>query len=254
MDTDKYQLLINEFRLNLIGNSCEECRSICQAICCKFHWPIPLSKQEYHSGQYAAIIICSLSGNDCNRDKDECQYRTYQLRKKDDGSCVYLNESNYCSIHPSRPNVCRNFNCSYSFNLTPTQNERKPHIKTKAEKIKTLIDDEILILHPLTRLKGVILQKKLKQIYFLLEIISGCGIFYSYDEIDMPNFEEDHIATLVNLFEQRLPLGSVRTNFLEKYVDVHSNDNFHKLVDILLKHNILINVRNLRGLLSGLGL
>lgn len=254
MDIEEYQLIIKEFRLQLNGNSCEECRPVCQAMCCKFPWPIPLTKQEYQSGQYASTIICALTNNTCNRDKDECQYRTYHLGKKADNSCVYLDENGYCSIYPIRPNVCRSFNCTYSFNLTPTQNDNKTHKKTEAERKKTLSDEEILILHPLTRLKGIILQKKQNKIYFLLEIIAGCGNFYSVEEIDMPSIEEEHIYYLVNLFEIRAPLAKVSSKFLEKYADIHSFESFHKLVYILLKHNLLINVSNLRGLLSGLGL
>ncbi len=63
--------------------------------CCKLFY-INISKKEFESGKYKLMNLDS---------------KIHILDKNPDGSCVYL-KNNLCSIHDTRPQVCRHFFCT----------------------------------------------------------------------------------------------------------------------------------------------
>jgi len=83
-------------------NLCNGC-----GLCCKLFY-INLSKEEYYSGKYKTefeeygVMEKFSEAVDCGANL---------LAKKGDGSCVYL-ENKLCSIHATRPGVCRKFFCT----------------------------------------------------------------------------------------------------------------------------------------------
>ena len=76
-------------------------------LCCKLFY-INLSKAEYESGKFRTIYANLDSIDDFDAAED-CGATL--LEKKDDNSCIYLKE-NLCSIHDTRPAVCREFFCT----------------------------------------------------------------------------------------------------------------------------------------------
>lgn len=85
-------------------SACDMC-----GLCCKL-FLIPLSEEEYRSGEYQMIF------DDVEIFKDftmasECG--AHLLKQQEDGSCVYLKDKK-CSIHERRPVVCRGFFCKGS--------------------------------------------------------------------------------------------------------------------------------------------
>jgi len=78
-------------------------------VCCKIFY-INLNEKEYYSKKYITIF------DDQGVIQDFSQVRECGanfLKKKDDGSCIYL-EDNRCAIHATRPGVCRVFFCKSS--------------------------------------------------------------------------------------------------------------------------------------------
>lgn len=73
-----------------MSNSCSACGA-----CCKLFY-INLSTKEFNSNKYKLMDLDS---------------KIHILAKNSDGSCVYL-KNNLCSIHETRPQVCRHFFCS----------------------------------------------------------------------------------------------------------------------------------------------
>lgn len=101
------------------NGDCEACRPYCGALCCKGYTLVHLSEAEAKSGRYAYTQVV-----------DDCQCANctlmrelnlkYNLLKKEDGSCYYLDEHNYCSIHKDRPQACRMYTCKHStFRIRP---------------------------------------------------------------------------------------------------------------------------------------
>lgn len=85
-----------------MANACNSC-----GLCCKLFY-INLSKKEYQSGKYQTILQDHGTIENFSKAK-ECGANL--LAKKEDGSCVYL-INNQCSIHATRPEVCRDFFCT----------------------------------------------------------------------------------------------------------------------------------------------
>jgi len=76
-------------------------------LCCRLFF-INLDEKEYYSGDYSTVFD-GLEPIDDFRLASDCGAN--MLKQNEDGSCIYL-ESNKCSIHENRPEVCRDFYCS----------------------------------------------------------------------------------------------------------------------------------------------
>lgn len=92
------------------NGKCDECRPSCGAICCRSYGYVTLTEEEALSGRFAYAEV----SQDC--DCDNCTKARergirYYLRKQPDGSCIYLNGENRCSIYADRPQVCQGYSC-----------------------------------------------------------------------------------------------------------------------------------------------
>jgi len=81
--------------------SCSMC-----GLCCRL-FLININEEEYCSGQYLTVFDDIEIFDDFSKAR-ECGANL--LRQQRDGSCVYLKESK-CTIHRTRPAVCRGFFC-----------------------------------------------------------------------------------------------------------------------------------------------
>ncbi len=69
--------------------------------CCRL-FLINLSEEEWNSGRYKTMF---------DTDYDDAKWSDLNvLEQNPDGSCIYLKDGK-CSIHDSRPKVCREFFC-----------------------------------------------------------------------------------------------------------------------------------------------
>lgn len=102
-------------------------------ICCSL-FLINLSEEEYKSGKYKTQFEEFGFINDF-RKATTCGANI--LKQKKDGSCIYL-KKNKCSIHKTRPQVCREFFCNSKlkkFKKMIEQIEDKRIFLEKKEKI-----------------------------------------------------------------------------------------------------------------------
>ena len=90
--------LINK-KDTLIKMKCTQCGT-----CCKL-FLINLNKEEYESGNYETEL--NEKGLEFNK---AVQVGANILKQKKNGECIYL-KNNKCSIHKTRPQVCREFFC-----------------------------------------------------------------------------------------------------------------------------------------------
>jgi Fe-S-cluster containining protein len=111
-----------------VTNSCSQCGA-----CCKL-FLINLSEKEYRSGKYKTQFGKSVTFKDFKK-AASCGAAT--LKQKPDGSCIYL-KNNHCSIHKTRPEVCRGFFCSSKLSKYQTMiqeiNNYKATVKNKLSK------------------------------------------------------------------------------------------------------------------------
>lgn len=83
-------------------NKCTAC-----GLCCKL-FLINLSEKEYKSGKYKTVFRDYGIIEDY---KKAVSCGANIIAQKKDGSCVYL-KGKLCSIHKTRPKVCRKFFCT----------------------------------------------------------------------------------------------------------------------------------------------
>ncbi|NLI56154.1 YkgJ family cysteine cluster protein [bacterium] len=76
----------------------------CDAPCCKENF-VPLSYEEVKSKKYEMVFESIFNF------KDKKIEAGYFLKRKDDGSCIYLNDFDMCSIWRDRPESCRIYFC-----------------------------------------------------------------------------------------------------------------------------------------------
>ena len=85
-----------------MSNKCTSC-----GLCCKL-FLINLSEKEYKSGTFKTFFRGLKEFNNFNQVKS---VGGNILAQKKDGSCIYL-ENQLCTIHKTRPLVCRKFFCT----------------------------------------------------------------------------------------------------------------------------------------------
>lgn len=261
-DLEAAQILV-EFdslqRRLLFHGDCEEMRPICQAMCCRTKWHIDLSPDEYRSGRYKANVMCTLTDKECRDAVPPCSYRRYRVARKKDGSCEYL-EKNRCSIYSDRPQTCRDFQCHGGWKImsavflpedgTPDAEQNKPFRETF---IQTLHDDQVFVSHPLLKLHTVFYRKHRKDIIFVKEMVGACGKFHTRDNFDYMQLEDTHILRLIELVNQKEPLGLIYQKFLTDYPGLLTEKEFYEIIWLLNKHSIVLDSRNFQGMLAGMG-
>jgi len=249
MPSNQFTISIQSKKLIFSGNSCEECRSLCQAMCCRYPWDIKLTREEFQSGQYAAQVICLLSKEVCNNTDINCAYQFFKIIKKPDDSCIYLDENNYCSIHAIRPQVCRDWSCDYSFALSPKRKpEKTPTINSGSEElieVTKILENDVYIPYPFERLISVVYVKEKLKLYFIRECIHGCTQYYSETDFNQPDLDEVKILGLIHLFNKKLPNIKIRQEFYERYEHRFHDDQFLEIISILKKQKIILDLYQL---------
>lgn len=110
MPEDRPPVTVLNGRVYFSGR-CEECRLFCAAVCCKGAYNfISLTEAEARSGRYA--YYSPVEGCSCEM-CTEMRKRgiRYTLARRRDGTCLYLDGENRCSIYENRPEVCRKYTC-----------------------------------------------------------------------------------------------------------------------------------------------
>ena len=244
-------------RTVVFHGNCSEMQAVCQAMCCR-EWVVGISAEEYASGQYEADVFCTLTDKACRDITQPCLSRRYQLSKRADKSCVYL-EDNRCSIYDTRPIVCREFQCQAGWQLASvlndndTQRDQKPLVLTQDTFVERLNDDMIFIPHPLLKVHTIFYLKSKREIIFVKEMVGACGKFNTRDSFDYPQLDEPQLLMLIELFNRKETLQQVYARFCSQSASMLTQLEFYAVVWLFNKHNIVLDSRNFQGMLSGMG-
>ncbi len=237
---------------------CDDMRPVCRAMCCRHAWWIGLSQEEYASGRLQSDVICSLSDKACHDLVPACSHRRVQLAKRPDKSCVYL-ENDRCGIYDQRPVVCREFQCQGGWQLgsiSPAPDSPaggQPAALARETFLQRLTDDITFVPHPLLRVHTVFYLQSRKEVVFIKEMIGACGKFSTRDDLDQPRLDDAQILGLIGLFNRKEPLSQVYRRFCSQEAGKLTRPEFHAIVWLLNKHNVILDSRNFKGMLSGVG-
>lgn len=244
-------------RTVVFHGNCLELHAVCQAMCCR-EWVVGIAAEEYAAGQYDAEVICVLTDKACHAATQPCLNRRYQLNKRVDKSCVYL-EDNRRRIYAERPRVCREFLCQGGWWLASVlpangaPRDQKPPTLTQETFVEQLSDDAIFVLHPLLKVHTVFYLKPKRKIIFVKEMVGACGKFNTRDSFDNPQLDDAQLSMLIDLFNRKEPLREVYRRFCFQSASTLTQQEFYAIVWLLNKHTIVLDSRNFEGMLGGMG-
>ena len=194
----------------LLGDDCLKALDLCKAFCCSYFDYIEVSEEEYLSGKYRAHPVCTYNrGNPCVDPDIPCPYRKYALDRKEDGSCVYLDDRKMCSIHEEKPSSCRNFNCGGAWRI---HYDRGGGLRSEPQQYK--LDGEMVFRpNPNARLAGLICSEKRKQLIISKKMVDRCGVVTNVRELDFPGLGENEFRSFFGLFDGSKNLKDIYSSF-----------------------------------------
>jgi hypothetical protein len=236
---------------------CFEMHAVCKALCCR-EWEVSISAEEYASRLYEAETVCILTDKACTEALLQCINRRYRLAKREDKSCVHL-EENRCRIYNERPNTCRKFQCTGGWRLAsvfPPDSappDQKLPALTKEVFVERLTEDMIFVLHPLLKVHSVFYLKQRNEINFIKEMVGACGKFNTYDSFDFPQLDDALLTEMIDLFGSKEPLGEIYRRYCAQTKSLLTLKEFYEIVWLLNKHNVVLDSRLFKGMLGGMG-
>jgi Fe-S-cluster containining protein len=252
------ELDVEKGRITLFRGKCIDELPNCEAMCCRICSTVIPTSAELQSGGYEISKICLLTEKECEKEVEICINREHRLKKRPDGSCIYLDEDSRCSIYENQPQMCRTFFCRGGWHLAGTfpEDERAETTPIKMERadfVARVRDDMTFVPHPLLKLHTVFYAKAKEQITFLKEMVGTCGRFYTRDSFQYPQLDDDLLLRLIHLFDSKDTLQEIRQRFCDRHGVNLTKGEFYEIVWLLNKHQIVLESRNLGALLSGLG-
>lgn len=224
-------------KIDLDGSNCLDVIDVCQAMCCRGVFNIDISREEFESGKYKSHPFCLLTGGMCENDRISCSSRKYRLEKKEDGSCIYLDEESMCSIHESSPTACKEFICTGGWKIDFDFEASEQKLKLKREKLE---DDMVFIPNPLIKLKKLFYSQERKEITLVKCPINKCGTVTERHFFDDPKLDDDSILFFTGLFDGKKALKDIRLAMEDKYHLDLSKETFDKLIRMLSDRGIIV--------------
>jgi hypothetical protein len=194
-------------KLVFIG-PCLDVTHECRAMCCR-EWDVGIVPSEHASGHYDSETFCKVDNSACIEKPDFCMNQQHRLKKRGDGSCVYLNEESMCSIYEKRPGVCRNFSCVNGWRLTSVAQTPGPAgtghvVPGQGETFaKECTGAAVFIANPLVALKTVFYDDREKEIVLVVKHISKCTVTTIKRTVDAGQLTDERITGLFGFFNGR---------------------------------------------------
>ncbi|MDD2657952.1 MAG: YkgJ family cysteine cluster protein [Candidatus Pacebacteria bacterium] len=222
---------------------CPDNVDLCEAICCR-SWDVPINKQEFRSRKYAALEVCNLPGRICENQEIDCSRRRYKLKKKKDGSCVYLNSQNRCRIYPQRPLTCRLFECKNGWNIAnvlPPRQRIKPAIRKALPSLREKSSLKArFMLDPAIKLKNLFCLGG--KVTISAELCNENKTFTREVNFPYPEFGRKKLAYLIGVLDGRNTLEETLSGLQKRFKIKLSRNKFLKMIRSLLCLDIIIPI------------
>jgi hypothetical protein len=241
----------------LLQGSCLELGSLCAAACCR-EWRVDLSFAEFQSDLYHSEQMCILTDKTCDKPAAACIHRAYQLKRNTDGACAHLDAANQCSIYENRPTVCRDFSCQGGWRLGsvfPIDGNGNPAtLKPDKEAWLSCVTDEMVFVpHPLIKLHAVFCLPAKAEIILVMERVGACVKYNTRDQFAFPQLDDDRMLALIRSFDRKESLDKIRQQFCTQHRVNLTPGEFNEIIWLLNKHNLILDAKNFRGMLAGMG-
>jgi hypothetical protein len=229
----------------VFNGPCLEVLPECSAMCCR-KWDVCLLPPEYASGQYDAEVLCEEDNSPCHEKTGFCIHKHYRLKKREDGSCVYLNEESACSIYQQRPGVCRDFSCSNGWQLTNIASSLQGQSDTEGavfvprdEPDQECMVKVVFMPNPLIALKTVFYEAPKKQAILVVKHISKCTVTSVKRKVDAGQLTDEQIVRMYGLFNGKSTTEVLMTSVPD--LKIHSNA-FMELTGLFFSVQLLVPI------------
>jgi Fe-S-cluster containining protein len=201
-----------------IDSSCMKIIEFCRAICCR-QGGFLLTQDEISSAKYETEIYCLKNKSICDKPVD-CYYKIVQIRMAG-GACVYLGTDNLCTIHDSRPQVCRMFECRVSRGLFGSESERRSEISEYADRLLLRFSGGVVFApNPLVALKTLIVDNEKGKLFLLVRDRELCEDTMYSSEIGWPGANEETLFEMFHMFDGKRDLGEIESVAAERFGNV----------------------------------
>jgi hypothetical protein len=216
----------------------------CRAVCCR-NWNVLVSITEEASGMYEVDTLCICTNKPCVKNESTCLNRRARLKRRPDGSCVYLDDRNRCSMYSSRPVVCRTFTCENGWNLSPLQTPDmkldiyEPSLDSAAFK-KYLRMDCVFVKSPLVEFKASFYSGEDREIVLIVKRIDKCGTVSQKFIYDNPVAEDEVFSFIIDSFDGIKNCAEVRHETQNRFGIGLSDRNFLDIILVLQLGNLIV--------------
>ncbi|MCX5751959.1 MAG: YkgJ family cysteine cluster protein [Candidatus Saganbacteria bacterium] len=236
------QLNAKERRLFFNGPCLDEL-SMCQAMCCR-QWDVNLSLEEVQSNKYQLESICFVTKKECESPEKECLNRSYRLKKKENGDCLYLGEDSKCSIYNERPKVCRDFTCKDGWRLADVvrpSDSKEDFDQKRAENVAAKLKGDMrFVLNPFNQKAEIFYSPKKEEIVAVVERPDKCCLVTSRFPFPHFKFTSNQLAAFLDLFDGKNNLDKVLSGFNAQFNLDLPVKVFYLLISSLLSKGIIV--------------
>jgi hypothetical protein len=242
IDPEKCSLDPNKQTLYFTG-PCPDAIAACRAVCCR-GWHVLIDKDEEASGRFATDVICLCGQGLCTDMKKTCINRRTRLNKKPDGSCVYLDGQNRCSIYETRPAACRTFTCGNGWKLVPAGSGARPDISRPdavSGAFREQLDKNMLFAgNPALELKTSFCSHEDREIILVMKRPDKCGIVSFKAGYENPAVNDDVIAFMMQSFDGSKNLEAIHQAVNARFGIRLGNPEFMDLVLLFWTANLIL--------------
>jgi Fe-S-cluster containining protein len=215
----------------------------CRAVCCR-NWNVLVDMHEEESQTYNVETVCLCTNNDCADRESLCLNRRTRLARKTDGSCVYLDSQNRCSIYVTRPVACQTFTCENGWKLSPQASEIKldvsePGLDPMFFK-QNLRMDLVFVKNPAVEFKTSFYLKEDREIIMVVKRVDKCGTGSIKITYDNPLVTDDILSSIILSFDGTKDCAAVLHEVRDRFgIDLNDED-FLDIILLFHRENLLM--------------
>jgi len=235
-----------ENRLLVFTGPCLDSIGVCRAMCCR-KWDVAITDEEARSGIFEWEPLCRVTQTACGRPNEQnCFNRLMRLKKKADGSCMYLDSECRCSIYENRPDVCRKFSCAGGWELVraktphPAAIPSAGHENTGGHETQPFSPDFVCILNPLITVKTVFEGEPAGTLILVCNHVSRCAPYPLTVSVPGSLLSADAVHLFIQSFDGQAPAEKL----VERACAIHGGEKIrswlYRLAHSLIAAGVII--------------
>lgn len=219
---------------------CDAAREVCEAMCCRRVFYVDITEEEAKSGLYEFDIICGINSENCSGPCHSCLNVRRILSKNPSGACVYLDQTNRCSIYEKRPFACREFYCTSGWvisDVLPTEKRNKVLSDALKEGLRK---DMRFVRNECYKVRTIFYSAQQKEVAFVMEAPNRCKYTPMKYTFPWSGVTDEMLLYIYMSFDGVLTLGELQERAFQKFGPALTEDVFFEIVTMFLRTNVIV--------------